>query len=109
MSSLAENSPHMVILAVTIPAGPASIRCGESGTVDSDGAKTFTSFGIRSCKVTKSSGTGIYMAINRDATAAATSVLLPAAPTMLDVDIDDLAKLRFIGTAADVVQILARI
>jgi hypothetical protein len=108
MSSLTENSPHMIILSVTVPAGPASTRCGEdSATADSAGAKTFDSFPCKSCLIQQYSGTQAFLAIGRDATAAATSWKLSTTP--ISLPIDDLAKINIIGTANDVVQIIARV
>jgi hypothetical protein len=107
MSSLTENSPNMRVLSVTIPDPAASVQAGaDSATADSDGAKTFSKMPCRSCLVQQFSGTQTYMAIGRAATAAATSFKLSTTP--IAVPIDDVAKLNFIGTAGDVVQILVR-
>jgi hypothetical protein len=107
MADLTENSYGGGVLAVTIAGSPANIRCGTAGTADADGAKLFTVFPVRSCLVQLYSGTGCYLALNRAATAAATSWKIGTTPVA--IPIDDLAKLNFIGTAADVVQILYRV
>ena len=108
MASRNENSPFMKVISVTIPGGGTNVQCGVAGTADPDGALTFSTFPCRSCTIQYYSGTQVYMAVGRAATVAATSWKLSKTIPM-EIEIDDLSKLQFIGTAADVVQIIARV
>jgi hypothetical protein len=60
----------------------------------------------RSCLVQQQSGTGVYMNIETAAAAATGWKLSSTVP--IAVPIDDVQKLHFFGTAADVVQIIWR-
>lgn len=104
---LTKNSEKLNILAVTIAGTPADIRCGAAGTTDADGAALFTEKQCTSCYVQIYSGSAVYMAFERAATAAATSWKLSTTP--IPVPITDLAKLHFIGgSGSEVVQIMWR-
>lgn len=104
---LTKNSEALDVIAVTIAASPVNIRCGATGTSDSTGAVTFTSKPCVSCLVQIFSGSAIYMAFGKAATAAATSWKLSTTP--ISVPVTDLTKLNFIGGAGnEVVQIMWR-
>jgi hypothetical protein len=102
-----KNSSLGGVIAVTIAGGGANIQCGVSGTTDSTGTITFSTFPVRSCLVQQYSGTQVYMNINVVATAAATAWKISSI-TPHPIPVDDLSKLNFIGTAGDIVQILWR-
>jgi hypothetical protein len=99
-----KNSSLGGVIAVTL--GSANIQCGVSGTTDSTGTITFTTFPVRSCLVQQYSGIQVYMNIGVVATAAPTAWKISTSPT--PIPIDDLAKLNFIGTSGDIVQIIWR-
>ncbi len=101
------NSSKMGVISVTIPNPAASVTCGVSGTADTTGTITFTTFPVRSCIIQQYSGTQICMNSEVTASVAATSWKL-SATIPLPVPVDDLAKLSFCGTAGDIVQILWR-
>lgn len=106
MAALNENSNDIGVVAVTIKAGPISTQCGVLGTLVNGESAPFTSKPVRSCLVQVLTGTAVYMAFRRDATATLASWKLSTTP--ISVPIDDLAKLNFIGAVNDVVQILYR-
>jgi hypothetical protein len=105
--NLTLNSEKMDVLAVTIAASPVDIRCGAAGTADSAGALLFNEKACTSCYVQIYSGTTIYMAFEKAATAAETSWKLSTTP--IPVPVTDLAKLHFIGGSGnEVIQIMWR-
>jgi len=105
---LTENSLKMGVMSYTIQTGPVAGYLGTTGTANGTGSITFTTKPVKSCYIQQYSGTQIYMNFERAATAAATSAKLVSTGGWIPVPVDDLAKLNFIGTAADVVQIMWR-
>lgn len=87
------NSITGGVVLVTIPDPAADTTYG-------------TATPCRSCLVQQKSGTQVYM--NIDATATSSHWKL-SSTTPIPVPIDDVNKLHFIGTAADVVQIMYRV
>lgn len=96
--NLVDNSGEWGFFKVTIPAGPTAI----SPSLATHGIPNK----VKSCRVWHFSGTATFM--NRSA-AAATDIPLPTSvSSALQMPIDDLTKLSFIGTANDVVGLLWR-
>ena len=91
---LTKNSETAGVVLVTIAGSPVDISPSAQVCV--------------SCLVQLKSGTGCYM--NIGAAATTSHFLIPKAGTTppIEVPVTDLSLLHFIGTAADVVQILWR-
>jgi hypothetical protein len=107
--NLTINSEKIDIIAVTIASSPVDIRCGAAGTTNIDGAFLFA-LGEKfctSCAVRIYSGTNVYMAFERAASAAPTSWVLSS--TYMPVPVNDLAKMHFIGgSGSEVIQVMYR-